>query len=105
MIHQKRNPFMRFALFQPLPVVLLAAILGLCATSRAQTTATWVGPASGGEWNTPANWNPGVPGVGTNAVIGSGTNVNYNLPMTSASGFGQLTNKGVLNVNTNGFNN
>ncbi len=75
--------------------------------AHAQTTATWVGPASGGEWNTAANWDIGVPGsdanATTNAVIGKGTNVNYSVPML-AGGFGGLTNFGVLNVTTNGFN-
>lgn len=33
-------------------------ILGL-AQSQAQTTATWIGPATGGEWNTGANWDAG----------------------------------------------
>jgi rhamnogalacturonan endolyase len=76
--------------------------LGL-APSRA-AVSTWSGPASGGEWNTAADWNPQVPGAATNAIIGPGTNVSYNLPMTAAS-FGMLTNNGVVNVNTNGFNN
>ncbi len=73
------------------------------ATMRA-AISTWIGPSSGGEWNTAADWNPQVPGAATNAIIGPGTNVSYNLPMTAA-GFGMLTNNGVVNVNTNGFNN
>jgi len=85
-----------------LSIVLLAISL---VNGKAQTTATWIGPASGGEWNTAANWNTGAPPLDstTNAVIGVGTNVSYNLPMAAAS-FGVLTNNGVLNVNTNGFN-
>ncbi len=67
-------------------------------------TATWIGAASGGEWNTAGNWSSGrPPGAATNVLIGAGTNVSYNLPMTAAS-FAGLTNNGVLNVNTNGFN-
>jgi autotransporter-associated beta strand protein len=77
------------------------------AITSAQVTATWIGPASGGEWNTMTNWDIGVPGSDvngmTNAFIGTGTNVNYNLPMV-ASSFGILTNNGILNINTNGFN-
>ena len=90
--------------YKPAQIILLAITLGVGETSRAQHTATWIGPASGGEWNTAADWNSGVPGAGTNVIIGPGTNVSYNLPMISA-GFGVLTNDGVLNVNTNGFNN
>jgi autotransporter-associated beta strand protein len=71
-------------------------------TSRAQISATWIGP-SGGEWNTPANWDTGVPAEGTNALVGSGTNVNYNLTM-AATTFGFLTNNGTVSVNTSGFN-
>ncbi len=81
--------------------------LGLMA-GRAQTMAIWTGPSSGGEWNTAADWStllpPGLDVNGTtNAFIGPGTNVSYNLPMTAAN-FGVLTNYGVLNINTNGFN-
>jgi len=73
-------------------------------SSRAQiANATWVGPASGSEWNTAADWDIGVPAEGTNALIGGGTNVSYNTPMVATS-FGILTNNGVLNVNAAGFN-
>lgn len=88
---------------------LCAGILSLgLAASRAQTQAIWTGPASGGEWNTAADWStllpPGMDVNGTtNAFVGPGTNVSYNLPMSAAS-FGILTNYGVLNINTNGFN-
>ena len=88
---------------------LCAGILSLgLATSWAQTTANYIGPTSGGEWNTAANWDTGLPPGAdangtTNAWIGQSTNVSYNLPM-SAAGFGNLTNYGVLNINTNGFN-
>ncbi|HEY3761071.1 MAG TPA: polysaccharide lyase family protein [Verrucomicrobiae bacterium] len=86
-------------------IIAVLFVLGICATSRAQTTATWTGPASGGEWNTAVDWSTArVPGAATNVVIGPNTNVSYNLPM-AASTFGILTNKGVLNVNTSGFNN
>jgi len=83
-----------------------ALLLFVLTASQAQTTATWIGPASGGEWNTGANWDTTAPPLDstTNAIIGVGTNVNYNLPMDAAA-FGVLTNNGVVNVNTNGFNN
>ena len=83
-----------------------ASLLFACTASQAQTTATWIGPASGGEWNTGANWDTTSPPLDstTNALIGAGTNVSYNLPM-NATAFGPLTNNGILNVNTNGFNN
>lgn len=90
-----------------LAAALGAGILGLGLTaSRAQTTATWIGPASGGEWNTAANWDTGLAPADatTNAFIGPGTNVNYSVPMAAAS-FGSFANRGVLNVNAAGFNN
>ena len=89
--------------------VSFAALLSLALLkSQAQTTATWTGPASGGEWNTAASWSTlAVPGTDanqvTNVFVGPSTNVNYNLPM-AATGFGTLTSYGVVNVNTNGFN-
>ena len=75
---------------------------------QAQVTAIWTGPATGGEWNTAANWSlGGVPGNDanqtTNAFIGAGTNVSYNVPMTAA-GLGALSENGTLNVNAAGFN-
>lgn len=82
-----------------------------CSTSVTNTAATlsvvgidiWVGPASGGEWNTGSSWSLAAPPSGSlvTAVIGKSTNVNYNLPM--AASFGRLTNSGSLTVNTNGF--
>ena len=62
--------------------------------------------AAGGEWVAGANWDTGFPPLDatTNAFIGAGTNVNYNLPMPT-TGFGLLTLNGSLVVNTNGFNN
>lgn len=84
-----------------------------CTTSATNTPATlsvsgvniWVGPASGGEWNTGANWSLGTAADSSVIIsfIGAATNVNYNLPM-SASLIGPVTNRGVLNINTNGFN-
>ena len=94
---------MIIARYLPARILLLATLLAACEAGWAQRIAVWTGPASGGEWNTAADWNSGVPGAGTNAILGPGTNVSYNLPMT-ASGVGGLTNNGVLNVNTNGFN-
>jgi autotransporter-associated beta strand protein len=72
-------------------------------TTQAQL-ATWTG-ASGGEWNTAANWDIGiVPGALTNALIGSTITANYNIPMSAAT-FGMLSNKGVVNINANAFTN
>jgi autotransporter-associated beta strand protein len=84
------------------PLALLA--IGL-TNGQAQTTATWIGPSSGGEWNTATSWDLGAPPLDstTNAYIGVGTNVSYNLPMGAAS-FGTMTLDGILNVNTSGFN-
>jgi len=93
-----------------LKVAWLFAALSIAGwtITQAQTTATWVGPSTGGEWNTAASWDIGiVPGSDanqmTNAIIGKGTNVNYNVPMTAAA-FGGFTNFGVLNVNAAGYN-
>ncbi|HXT12196.1 MAG TPA: autotransporter-associated beta strand repeat-containing protein [Candidatus Angelobacter sp.] len=79
--------------------------MALATGAQGQTTANWIGPAAGGEWNTGANWDTGFPPLDatTNAYIGSGSNVNYSLPM-AASSFGTLTLDGVLNVNASGFN-
>lgn len=88
------------------PLILCGLMLTASGlTSQAQTTASYIGPASGGEWNTPANWDTGAPPLDstTNAVIATGTNVYYNLPMSAAS-FGSLTLNGVLNANASGFN-
>ena len=100
-----RKPIMNIVKRSRALACALLTTLGL-ATAHAQTTATWIGPASGGEWNTGANWDTGLPPLDatTNAFIGIGTNVNYNLPMPTA-GFGTLTLNGTLIVNTNGFNN
>ncbi|HEX3626707.1 MAG TPA: autotransporter-associated beta strand repeat-containing protein [Verrucomicrobiae bacterium] len=92
----RQNNISRITLFCGL---VLAANL---TPVRAQN-ATWTGPASGGEWNTVANWDIGVPAEGTNALIGNGTNVSYNLPMTATT-FGALTENGILNINAAGFN-
>lgn len=88
-------------------LLYLAPICGLMlamslTTARAQS-ANWIGPATGGEWNTAADWDAGVvPGVATNALIAATTNVSYNNVM-SASTFGTLTLNGVLNINNSGF--
>jgi rhamnogalacturonan endolyase len=100
---KNRIPFAFINRLKSMRAVSLGYLVASCVISQAQQVSTWVGPASGGEWNTAANWSNGVPGAGTNALIGPGTNVNYNLPM-AAAGFGGLTNKGVLNVSANGFN-
>jgi autotransporter-associated beta strand protein len=72
------------------------------------------GPTSGGDWNTASSWSTGViPGSDingiTNAVIpyistSSSNVVTYGSAMT-ATGFGGLTNFGVLVVSAAGFNN
>jgi fibronectin-binding autotransporter adhesin len=100
-LNQKPNMTMRAHNFLSLiPLCSLLLVLSP-ATSQAQN-ATYIGPVTGGEWNTAANWDLGVPGSGTNATINAGTNVNYNLEMTTG-GFALLTNSGVLNINTNDF--
>ena len=81
-----------------LPLLLAA----LTASGWAQT-ASWNGGGGDGDWNTALNWDIGVPAEGTNAVIGVGNTVNYTLPM-AATGFGALTDSGVLNVSAAGFN-
>jgi len=90
--------------FAALCSVVLATTL---TTAWGQVSATWIGPSSGGEWNTAANWDTGVPAEGTNALIGASsgtvTNVNYNLPM-AATTFGALTLQGNLSINASGFN-
>jgi fibronectin-binding autotransporter adhesin len=81
-----------------------AGILSLGLGLGQAQTANYAGPASGGDWNTAANWDVLLPpGVGTNVYIGVSTNVNYNTPMSAAS-FGGLTNNGILNINAGGFN-
>src|SRR2546429_9425361 len=75
--------------------------LALGQSARAQT-ATWNGAGGDGEWNTALNWDIGVPAEGTNAVIGGGNIVNYNLPMAAGS-FGTMTLSGSLSINTNRF--
>ena len=91
---------MKTTRYKPAQIILLAIMLGLGESSRAQT-ATWIG-ASGGEWNTAANWDIGVPGVGTNAVIPAAASVNYNNPMAAAS-FRTLSLSNTLTINAAGF--
>jgi hypothetical protein len=84
--------------------LLLPALLFLgVIPAWSQTTATWVGPASGGEWNDTNNWDIGAApgGAAVNAVIGPSASVDYRLPM--AAGFGTLTNHGILNTHTSMF--
>ncbi len=101
-----RTPIMKTHLKSYRALICAALTTFGLATTHAQTTANWIGPAAGGEWTAGANWDTGFPPLDatTNAFIGSGTNVNYNLPMPT-SGFGLLTLNGGLIVNTNGFNN
>jgi autotransporter-associated beta strand protein len=85
-------------------VLLGALLLATRQITLAQTTATWTG-ASGGAWNTAGNWDIGVPGVGTNALINAAVTVNYNSAMLAAS-ISNLVLSGAanLNVNAGGFN-
>ncbi len=106
-IQFRHNPITAMQKNKILQTILCAAALLAAGLnfSQAQTTATWIGPVSGGEWNTGANWDTGAPPLDstTNAVIGVGTNVNYNVAM-AANPFGTLQVKGILNINTTGFN-
>ncbi|HOB33327.1 MAG TPA: autotransporter-associated beta strand repeat-containing protein, partial [Verrucomicrobiota bacterium] len=88
-------------MLKPLFVGALAAI---CATTG-QAQTTWTGLAGDGLWNTPGNWDFGVPGQFMTAFIsGSGTNVNYDTPMLAPSIGGLiLSNGAALNVNASGF--
>lgn len=104
MLHNKISVPMIPQLRNLVRVVSLSLLLAYGRAAQAQTV-TWIGPASGGEWNTAASWNSAlVPGAGTNVTIGASTNVSYNTTMAAAS-FGGLTNKGVLSINAAGFNN
>jgi len=51
-------------------------VIGL-TNGQAQTTATWIGPASGGEWNAGTYWDTGLAPADstTNAIIGPTFNV------------------------------
>jgi fibronectin-binding autotransporter adhesin len=108
--------FMQTAKIFKTACLIAALSIAGWATTQAQPTvytATWTGPTTG-DWNTAGNWSTGVvPGSDvngvTNAVIGyistsSSNSVSYNSSMT-ATGFGGLTNFGVLTVSAGGFNN
>jgi fibronectin-binding autotransporter adhesin len=83
---------------------LFTALLAISLTTARAQTATWIGPATGGTWNTAASWDLGlVPGDTTNVLIGAGTNVTYSSAM-SAPDFAALSLNGILNVNAGGFN-
>ncbi len=97
----------------------LFAVMSIAGWTTAQAqpvvyNATWTGPTSGGDWNTASSWStgviPGSDGNGiTNAVIpfistSSSNIVTYGSAMT-ATGFGGLTNFGVLIVSAGGFTN
>jgi autotransporter-associated beta strand protein len=87
------------------PTLWLTIIsLAFCLSVRAQTaTANWSG-AVNNDWNTAGNWDIlGVPGVGTNAVIGIGTTANYDAPM-AATNLAGVNNTGSLTINAAGFN-
>jgi autotransporter-associated beta strand protein len=83
--HPQEILFMMITRYKPAQIVLMAVMLGVCQTSRAQTS--WA-LAANGNWNTASSWSPAVvPGVGTNATISvSGTYaVTYNSPMAATS--------------------
>ncbi len=81
-----------------------AVLLLPLTASHAQTAATWTGGGGDGLWNNAANWDIGVPGEGTNALIVNGNTVNYNTPMVAASVASLfMTNGSVLNINASGF--
>ncbi len=88
---------------------LSLAIAGLTLAAHGQATnTTWVGTAGDNEWTNGLNWDDGFPpdnATGTNgAIIPNGfPTINYDQPMVAAA-FGGLTNGGVLNIETNGFN-
>ena len=52
--------------------ILLTTALLISAVLQAQTTTTWVGPASGGNWSTGGNWSNGVPGTDDIVVFDNG---------------------------------
>lgn len=84
-------------------ILCVAVSCGVSLLGFSQVT-TWTAAATG-EWSTPAGWNNGVPGVGTNAILGAAVAVNYNLPMSAVSVAGVIvSNAAVLNVNAAGFN-
>ena len=73
--------------------------------STSVTTLTWTGGINT-DWNNTGNWDGSlIPDVGTSVVIPStpGNQPVYANPMVAAS-FGSLTQAGILNINTNGFN-
>lgn len=83
---------------------LVAILIALFQTiTGIAQLATWTGSGGDGDWNIAANWDIGVPSEGIDALIGTGNTVNYSAPMT-ASGFGNLTLDGLLNVSAGGFN-
>lgn len=82
----------------------LAALLAAAASAGAQTIWT---NASGGSWDTPENWNNGVPASAaatTLPTIGGGYSVSYATPLGFAN-IGKLTvgNGAILNVNASGL--
>lgn len=83
------------------------AIIGLNLAAHAQYTTTWTGGAGNNEWTNGLNWDDGNEpdnATGTNnAIIPIGSTVDYDEPMLAAA-FGGLTNSGILNISTNGFN-
>jgi fibronectin-binding autotransporter adhesin len=106
---QMKQPIKEIMNIKPTAMIKLAMLLATSmafhVTSQAQlATATWTGGGGDGEWNTALNWDQGLPpGDGTNAVVGAGNTVNYNLPMAAAS-FAGLNLGGSLDINTNLFN-
>jgi len=87
-------------LFTATLCVAVTAVLG-SINGHAQT-ANWTGTADN-DWNNANNWDVlAVPGVTTNAVIGSSLTVSYASPMAAPS-FASLDLYGSLTVNANAF--
>ncbi len=84
-------------------VIALFAMVRAVGTASFGQTATWSGGGGDGLWNSPANWDIGVPAEGTNAVIGALSVVTYDSPMAATS-FAGLNNSGSLDVSAAGFN-
>ncbi len=53
-------------------LAFLITAVAFCTSAFGQCNTSWIGPASGGVWNTSGNWNGGIPTSGTNACIDNG---------------------------------
>lgn len=84
--------------------ITLTCLLLAPALAHAQFTATWYGIVDS-NWNHPDNWDFGVPAEGTNAMLITGTTVDYFTPMAASSfaGLSLQTAGTTLNVDAAGF--